>query len=190
MLRSIKKWTANGAIVPYIENCIVILMVSSLPPTARLPLPESIEGLPNICGWEAEILQVMQSREPVFLPRTNLRLDDLQATFAIALHMHQPTIPAGANGELINHLQYMFEHPNEGDNHNAAPFAWCYSRIADFILELVSQGCNPRVMLDYSGNLLWGLRQMGRGDILDNLKRVTCEADYQPYIEWLGSTLR
>jgi hypothetical protein len=157
-------------------------------PRPELPeLPELIDDLPNICGWEAEIQSHMQPDRPVFLPHTNLRLENISATFAIALHMHQPTIPAGANGELISNLQYMFEHPQEGDNHNADPFARCYSRIADFIPELVSQGCNPRVMLDYSGNLLWGLRQMGRGDILENLKRVTCDPTYQPYVEWLGT---
>jgi hypothetical protein len=101
--------------------------------------------------------------------------------------MHQPTIPAGWEGALINNLQSMFEHPNDGDNHNAGTFAWCYSRMADFIPELVGQGCHPRVMLDYSGNLLWGLRQMGRGDVLDNLKRITCDPTYQPYVEWLGT---
>lgn len=150
-------------------------------------LPEIIDGLPNISGWEEEVQSVVQQNEPVFLPRTNLRLSEIRAAFAIALHMHQPTIPAGQNGELISNLQYMFEHPHEGDNHNAGAFAWCYSRMADFIPELVAQGCNPRIMLDYSGNLLWGLRQMGRGDILENLKRITCDRAYQPYVEWLGT---
>ncbi|MGE5658699.1 MAG: glycosyl hydrolase family 57 [Actinomycetota bacterium] len=152
-----------------------------------LQLPEIIDGLPNISGWEQEVLSVVQQDEPVFLPITNLKLEEITATFATALHMHQPTIPAGAHGELISNLQYMFEHPQEGDNHNAGPFAYCYSRMGDFIPELVSQGCNPRIMLDYSGNLLWGLRQMGRSDILDNLKRITCDRAYQPYVEWLGT---
>ncbi len=156
--------------------------------SSRLPeLPEVVEGLPNICGWEAEVQSVVQHSQPVFLPKTNIRLENISAAFAIALHMQQPIIPAGAHGELISNLQYMFEHPNEGDNHNAGSFAHCYSRIADLIPELVSQGCNPRIMLDYSGNLLWGLRQMGRGDILENLKRITCDPIYQPYVEWLGT---
>jgi hypothetical protein len=150
-------------------------------------LPEIIDGLPNISGWESQVNAVVQHDEPIFLPTTNLKLNQIKAGFAIALHMHQPTIPAGNNGALISHLQYMFEHPQQGDNHNAAPFAWCYSRMGDFIPELVAQGCNPRVMLDYSGNLLWGLRQMGRDDILDNLKRITCDRAYQPYVEWLGT---
>jgi Glycosyl hydrolase family 57 len=133
------------------------------------------------------VQSVVQQEQPVWLPRTNIRLETISATFAIALHMHQPTIPAGAKGEMISNLQYMFEHPQEGDNHNAGPFAWCYSRMADLIPELVSHGCNPRIMLDYSGNLLWGLGQMGRGDVLDHLKRITCDTAYSPYVEWLGT---
>ncbi len=154
------------------------------PPSTSDPLQSQ---LPDICGQEADITAVVQHNDPIFLPTTNLRLEDINAGFACALHMHQPTIPAGANGELICNLQYMFEHPDQGDNHNASVFAWCYSRIADFITELVDNGCNPRIMLDYSGNLLWGLQQMGREDIINNLKRITCDLRYQPYVEWLGT---
>jgi len=153
----------------------------------RPTLQGTVDGLPNICGWDTTVQEVTRNDAPVFLPRTNLQLDGVSAGFAIALHMHQPTIPAGAAGELISHLQYMFEHTHEGDNHNAGSFAYCYSRTADFISDLVSQGHNPRVMLDYSGNLLWGFQNMGRTDILDNLKRITCDPDYQPYVEWLGT---
>ena len=153
------------------------------------PSPPAIydQALPTLCGWESSIQGVGQSEQPVFLEHTNLNLSHLSAGFAIALHMHQPTIPAGPAGQLIGHLQYMFEHPYEGDNHNAGPFAYCYARMGDFIPELVDQGCNPRVMLDYSGNLLWGLQQMGRDDILDKLKGITCDARYQPHVEWLGT---
>ncbi|MEB3180504.1 MAG: glycosyl hydrolase family 57 [Nostocaceae cyanobacterium] len=150
-------------------------------------LPELKSGLPNICGWEGEIESLVNHQEPVFLHRTNLNLENMTAGFACALHMHQPTIPRGVNGELQSNLQYMFEHPHSGDNHNAEPFAWCYSRMGDFIPELITQGCNPRIMLDYSGNLLWGLQQMGREDILNNLQRITCDPQYQPYVEWLGT---
>jgi hypothetical protein len=143
--------------------------------------------LPNICGWESEIYLVKNSHQPVFLNTTNLRLENINAGFACALHMHQPTIPAGVNNELISNLQHMFEHPHDGDNHNAGVFAWCYSRIGEFIPDLIAQGCNPRIMLDYSGNLLWGLGQMQREDVINNLKRVTCEVEYQPYVEWLGT---
>ncbi|HEY9704350.1 MAG TPA: glycosyl hydrolase family 57 [Allocoleopsis sp.] len=143
--------------------------------------------IPNICGKEAEISAIVNHNEPIFLPKSNLKLDQIKAGFACALHMHQPTIPAGKNGDLICNLQYMFEHTGEGDNHNAGVFAWCYSRMGDFIPQLVDEGCNPRIMLDYSGNLLWGLEQMGRNDVLDKLKHITTNPKYQPYIEWLGT---
>ncbi|MFB2935049.1 glycosyl hydrolase family 57 [Aerosakkonemataceae cyanobacterium BLCC-F154] len=150
-------------------------------------LPENINGIPNISGSESQLFAVNQQNKPVFLPKSNINISQVKAAFAIALHMHQPTIPAGQNGELISNLQYMFEHPNEGDNHNATPFANCYKRMADFIPELVANGCNPRIMLDYSGNLLWGLRQIWGGEILESLKRIAIDPNYQPYVEWLGT---
>ncbi|PSB22717.1 glycosyl hydrolase family 57 [filamentous cyanobacterium CCP2] len=156
-------------------------------PTQLPALEELRSGLPNICGWEAEIRSVVNHTDPIFLPTTNIRLENVTAAFACALHMHQPTIPAGTDGALIGNLQHMFEHPHVGDNHNADVFAWCYSRMGDFIPEIVGNGGNPRIMLDYSGNLLWSLRQMGRSDILDKLKQITCNPQYQPYVEWLGT---
>jgi hypothetical protein len=143
--------------------------------------------LPPIAGREAEILQLMQQQQPVFLPRTPLKLEEFRSAFACALHMHQPTIPAGAQGELISHLQWMLEHPGEGDNHNAEPFAQCYKRLAEIIPQLLAEGCRPRIMLDYSGNLLWGFEQMGRRDILEALHRLACDPVLQPHVEWLGS---
>jgi hypothetical protein len=146
----------------------------------------SRHGLPNICGWESKITSAVNHERGIFLPG-NIDFNNINAGFACALHMHQPTIPAGANGELICNLQHMFEHQGVGDNHNAGVFAWCYSRMGDWIPELVNNGCNPRIMLDYSGNLLWGLVQMGREDILNNLKRLACDPQYQPHVEWLGT---
>ena len=55
-------------------------------------------ALPPIAGSEAEILALVQQPGPVFLPRTNLDLAQIRSGFACALHMHQPTIPAGAHG--------------------------------------------------------------------------------------------
>ncbi|QPN66227.1 glycosyl hydrolase family 57 [Synechococcus sp. CBW1006] len=143
--------------------------------------------LPPIAGSEAEILALVQDSGPVALPHTNLHLEQIRSGFACALHMHQPTIPAGAHGELISHLQYMLEHPGEGDNHNAEPFAQCYRRLADIIPQLIQEGCNPRIMLDYSGNLLWGVEQMGRHDILEALQKLACDPTLQPHVEWLGT---
>jgi hypothetical protein len=143
--------------------------------------------LPPIAGREAEILSVVRREGAVARPHSNLRVEQLRSGFACALHMHQPTIPAGADGELISHLHYMLEHPGEGDNHNAEPFAECYRRMVDLIPQLISEGCNPRIMLDYSGTLLWGFQQMGRQAILDALTTLACDPALQPHVEWLGS---
>lgn len=143
--------------------------------------------IPPLSGKESDIEKIVNHQKTVFLDKTDINLDDKKALFACALHMHQPTIPAGYDGGLISNLQHMFEHQGEGDNHNASVFAWCYSRMGDFIPELVANGCSPRIMLDYSGNLLWGLQQMGREDILNNLRKITEDPTYQPYVEWLGT---
>ena len=98
------------------------------------------QPLPPIAGLEAELLALMQQPGQVAAPYSNLKLEQLQSAFACALHMHQPTIPAAADGELISHLQYMFEHREEGDNHNAEPFAQCYKRMAEIIPNLINEG--------------------------------------------------
>jgi hypothetical protein len=127
----------------------------------------------------------------VYTPFSKIPFDRVQSCFGIALHMHQPTIPASTDdvptAGLISNLQYMMERQHIHDNHNAPVFMQCYSRMADIIPELVSQGKNPRVMLDYSGNLLWGLRQMDGGRVLENLKRIAMDPRYYPYVEWLGT---
>src|SRR5262245_11856610 len=142
------------------------------------PLPEIIDGLPNISGAETEVEEVTRSRQPVFLPETNLRLERLQAVFAVALHMHQPLIPAGGSdlrtAATIGNLENMLRDPGSGDNYNASVFIDCYGRIGDIIGDLVREGRNPRIMLDYSGELLFSLRQMGRGDVLDRIRGIAC----------------
>ena len=153
-------------------------------------IPEVIDERPNLCGWDDQVAAATRGREPVYLRGTSLRLERLQSAFAIGLHMHQPLILGDGDlrsAPIIGNLQHMMEHQDVGDNHNAPVFAWCYSRTADFIRELVDAGHHPRVMLDYSGTLLFGLRQMGRGDILENLKTVVNDARYWPCVEWLGT---
>src|SRR5437773_1014014 len=81
----------------------------------------------------------------------------------------------------------MMENQSVGDNHNAPVFLWCYRRMGQLIPELIGEGCEPRVMLDYSGTLLHGLQQMGLPDVFDDLKRITCEPAYRRAVEWLGT---
>ena len=127
----------------------------------------------------------------VFLPESRIDFARIRSASGIALHMHQPLIPAGGpdlrTAAIISNLKYMMDNPEIGDNHNATVFHWCYKRMGDFIPQLLAEGSEPRVMLDYSGTLLHGLRQMGLDDVFENLKRITCEPAYRRAVEWLGS---
>lgn len=157
---------------------------SSLP--SLPPLSDISDDLPTFCGWEAN-LPTAAPRSALFRSQTRFDPETVKSVFAIALHMHQPIVPAGPNGELISYLQHMLENPFEGQNFNAGVFTYCYTRIADFLTAIVQGGGHPRIMLDYSGTLLWGLRHMGRGEILENLKRITCNPTYQRHVEWMGT---
>ena len=156
-------------------------------------LEEMVDARPNLSGAEAEIGDAIRGARgrPVFLHDGGIDFGRAKSAFAIALHMHQPLIPAGGDdlrtAELISNLKYMWDHPGIGDNHNASVFAWCYKRMGDFVPQLVEEGRRPRVMLEYTGTLLYGLRQMGLNDVLDNLKRITCEPRYRSCVEWLGA---
>ena len=151
-----------------------------------------IKDFPPICGSEEKVQEATsRDRGNLYASISDLTIERVQSSFGIALHMHQPTIPAASDdistADLISNLQYMMEHQNIGDNHNAPVFLWCYSRMSDFVRELCDQGKTPRVMLDYSGNLLWGLKQMGEEKVLENLKLVTSQEKYYRNVEWLGT---
>ncbi len=158
-----------------------------------MKIPEYINGLPAISGFEKEIETTVKEAagSQVFLNESPVKFNKIKSTFSIALHMHQPLIPAGGSdlhtAEVISNLQYMMEHQDEGDNHNAPVFLWCYKRMGEFIPQLCEEGMEPRVSLDYSGTLLHGLRRMGADDAIDSLKRITCDSAYRRYVEWLGS---
>ncbi len=158
-----------------------------------IELPEYVNGLPNVAGFENEVKRAMEEagKVPAFFKESPVKFDKIKSAFSIALHMHQPLIPAGGDdirtAEIISNLQYMMEHQDIGDNHNAPVFLWCYKRMGEFIPDLCAEGTEPRVMLDYSGTLLHGLRHMGAHDVIDSLKGITCNQDYRRCVEWLGS---
>ena len=153
---------------------------------------EYVDGLPNISGSEPAVEEVMgqAAGQPVFLHESPIDFRRVRSAAALALHMHQPLIPAGGDdvrtAAIIGNLQYMMEHQNVGDNHNAPVFHWCYKRMGEFLPQLIDEGKEPRVMLEYSGTLLHGLRQMGLDDVFDSLRRITCEPRYRRAVEWLG----
>ncbi|MBN3040581.1 MAG: glycosyl hydrolase family 57 [Candidatus Omnitrophica bacterium] len=154
-------------------------------------MPESLNTLVLLYSDEKKLKKSRQMQGDFFRQASSVDFDNVRSCFGIALHMHQPTIPAGTNdlasAPLISNLEYMLRNPSIGDNHNASVFLSCYGRMSDFIKELVADGKNPRVMLDYSGNLLWGLQQIEQGEVIARLKDITCQSQYHPYVEWLGT---
>lgn len=157
-----------------------------------MAVSEYVEGLPNVSGSEREIERAIAERPQwAYKPESSLAFEHARSASAIALHMHQPLIPAGGGdlgtAELISNLQYMMDHQGIGDNHNAPVFHWCYKRVGEFIPQLIHEGKEPRVMLEYSGTLFHGLRKMGLHDVFDHLKTVTCNRDYRRAVEWLGA---
>ncbi|WP_133719218.1 polysaccharide deacetylase family protein [Methylocaldum gracile] len=155
-------------------------------------LSETIDGLPNISGSESLIEQAIRNRpDTVFQNSSPIEFGRIKSAAAIALHMHQPLIPAGggdpSTAKIISNLKHMMENQHIGDNHNAPVFHWCYKRMGEFVPQLIHEGKEPRVMLEYSGTLFYGLREMGLHDVFDNLKTITVNPDYRRAVEWLGA---
>jgi hypothetical protein len=117
-------------------------------------LPECVDGLPNLCGSELRIEEAIAAgrERPVFLGRAPVDISGIDSAFAVALHMHQPLIPAGGpdlrTAAIISNLQWLLEHPQVGDNHNAPVFHWCYKRMGELIPQLLAEGGQPRIMLE------------------------------------------
>jgi hypothetical protein len=154
-------------------------------------MPWVVDGLPNICGNEASILARTKGTRAPRHTESHIDFGRIRAGFASALHMHQPLIPAGGGdlrtASIISNLKHMMDNQGFGDNHNAPVFHWCYKRMGEFIPQLVGEGKQPRVMLEYSGALLHGLIAMGLSDVIDALRPLTCNPDYYRCVEWLGA---
>jgi hypothetical protein len=156
-------------------------------------IPEYVDGLPNLSGSEELIERTIAeaSARPVFLDESRIPFERIRSACAVALHMHQPLTPTGGDelhtAALIGNLQSMAEHPGIGDNHNAPAFRHCYARMGEIIPALLAEGLQPRVMLEYSGTLLHGLRIMGADDVIDGLKRITRAPGQRRAVEWLGA---
>ena len=155
-------------------------------------LAEYVDDLPSLCGQEPLISEAIEAgrQRPVFPGGADI--ERAASTFAVALHMHQPLIPADGDdlrsARIISNLAWMMAHPDLGDSHNAPVFVRCYKRMGEFIPRLLGAGCQPRVMLDYSGTLLHGMRQMGLDDVFDALGYLTHDGRVRQTTEWLGST--
>ena len=153
-------------------------------------LPETVDGVPNISGSEAAVRTVLRRPHAPTHVAGGIDFGRVRAGFACALHMHQPLIPAGGadlkTAHIISNLKHMMNNPGDGDNHNAGVFHQCYKRMGEFIPTLVREGKQPRILLEYSGTLLHGLRDMGLDDVFEALVPLAQNPDYARCVEWLG----
>ena len=154
-------------------------------------LSEYVEGVPNICGSEELVARASAPAGAVYLSGSGIDFGRVRSAFSSALHMHQPLIPAGGSdlstAAVISNLQYMRDQGSDEARYNAGIFAWCYKRMGEFIPQLIHEGKQPRIMLDYSGCLLHGLRAMGLDDVIDSLRSITLDPAYWHAVEWLGN---
>jgi glycosyl hydrolase family 57 len=155
-------------------------------------IPASTPGLPSISGAEAAVIGARASAPgQALLAESGIDFSRVRSASAVALHMHQPLIPAGpgplTSAALISNLEHMLNHEQSGDNHNARVFHECYKRMGPYIRQLVDAGKQPRIMLEYSGTLLYGLERMGFSDVEEQLRIVTTDPRYRPAVEWLGA---
>jgi hypothetical protein len=154
-------------------------------------MPPVVDGLPNISGHEALVSERVGRSRPPRHGESAIDFGKIRSGFACALHMHQPLIPAGGGdlftASIISNLKQMMDNQHIGDNHNAPVFHWCYKRMGEFIPQLVNEGKQPRIMLEYSGALLHGLVDMGLSDVIDALRPLTVQPEYYRTVEWLGA---
>ncbi len=153
-------------------------------------IPEYVDGLPAISGFENEIENATGRYEPFAKRESHIDFGRIKSAFACALHMQQPLVPAGGDdlqdAKIISYLEHMRNNEHVHDFHNWKTFRRCYKRMGELIPELVDAGHDPRIMLEYSGCMLYGLRQMGLDDVFENLERITCDDKYKRCVEWLG----
>jgi hypothetical protein len=88
-------------------------------------LPAISDGLPDICGGESIIAAAISSAidRPAPSGEGTVDLSRVRSAFAIALHMHQPLIPADGSDPrsagLISNLRQMMQSTSDEQRHNA-----------------------------------------------------------------------
>src|SRR2546430_14288635 len=92
-------------------------------------------GVPDLAGDADSVERALRDgrARPVYYHGT-VRLEDIDAACAVALHMHQPLIPAGAG--IIGNLQWILEHQGLRDHHNPPGVRWGYPRMGEIIPQL------------------------------------------------------
>ena len=91
----------------------------------------AVDRLPDICGSEdvAEAAIAGAAGRPMAFGDSRVDFARVRSAFAIALHMHQPLIPAGGGdlrtAAIISNLQAMMESASDEQRYNAGVLRWC-----------------------------------------------------------------
>jgi len=119
----------------------------------------------------------------------------MQAIYVPWLHMHQPLV--WLKNRLISNLEMMLLSSDSQSVWNGKLIARAYKNPARYVNDLCKNGLKPRVMLDFSGILLEGLKDLSRtlkkteingekiGDIIRLYKKVLQK--YPSSIEFAGT---
>ena len=148
-------------------------------------IPEYVDGLPNICGSEPLVTEARQGQEPVFLPESDIDFGAISSTFFHCSAHAATAYSCGRTGHRDCGAHQQFEIHDGSPGYGRQPQRPCFSSGATSAWatssrKLVAQGKSPRVMLDYSGCLLHGLRAMGGlGYHRENCRPFTCSPQYR-----------
>ena len=74
-------------------------------PIVKEKAGELVEGFPNISGDEEKLaVKGAKGKKGIYASVSNIDFERIQSSFGIALHMHQPTIPASTDDLRRAHL--------------------------------------------------------------------------------------
>jgi len=93
-----------------------------------MTIPETIEGLPNLSGWDAELRESTARRGPVTSGRSPFRANEVASAFGIALHMHQPLIIDEGDlrtARIVGNLEFMMQRAHVHGFHDAPAYLSC-----------------------------------------------------------------
>ena len=156
-------------------------------------LPEYVDGLPNLCGSEQTVEAAIRAGRdwPVFGGPRSVDLAGIDSAFAVALHMHQPLIPAGGPDlRTAGHHQQPAVHDGE-PGHRRQPQRPGVPLVLQADGRVHPPAARPRASSRAScwstpARCCTGCAQMGLDDVFDALRPLTCDPDLRQAVEWLG----
>lgn len=96
----------------------------------------------------------------------------MEAVYVPWLHMHQPLVwlKTDKKEEMVSNLQKMILSKDQKESWDGRLIARAYKNPAKYVKILKKRGCEPRIVLDYSGILLESLEELGRKDFFEKIE--------------------